>query len=58
MGSRSEAVPSDLAMLVERDARERTGGAIAASYRAVPQSTDDVGWTDEATVEMIAREPW
>lgn len=54
--SRSEAVRVALAGLVETYRRQRIGDQIVAGYTAQPQ--DATWWTDEATVRMIADEPW
>ncbi|MEX2280588.1 MAG: ribbon-helix-helix domain-containing protein [Acidimicrobiia bacterium] len=54
--SRSEAVRVALAAIVDTHRRRRTGDQIVAGYTAQPQ--DETWWTDEATVRMIADEPW
>ncbi|MEX0757882.1 MAG: ribbon-helix-helix domain-containing protein [Acidimicrobiia bacterium] len=54
--SRSEAVRVALAALVDTHRRRRTSDQIVASYTAQPQ--DETWWADEATVRMIAEEPW
>jgi Arc/MetJ-type ribon-helix-helix transcriptional regulator len=58
VASRSEAVRVALEALLERHRRRRTGLAIVAGYRRVPQTDTEVGWADEATRRMIADEPW
>lgn len=58
MASRSEAVRVALEALLERHRRRKTGLAIVAGYRRIPQTDADVGWADEATRRMIADEPW
>lgn len=58
VASRSEAVRLGLEALIERHRRARTGLAIAAGYRRLPQTETEVGWADEATRRMIAVEPW
>lgn len=58
VASRSEAVRVALEALLERHRRRKTGLAIAAGYRRIPQTDADVGWADEATRRMIADEPW
>jgi Arc/MetJ-type ribon-helix-helix transcriptional regulator len=58
IASRSEAVRIGLETLLERHRRRRTGEAIVAGYRRVPQTEVEAGWVDEATVRMIADEPW
>jgi Arc/MetJ-type ribon-helix-helix transcriptional regulator len=58
VASRSEAVRVGLAALVDRHRRERTGAAIVDAYRRRPQTEAEVGWADEATLRMIAEEPW
>ena len=56
--SRSDAVRWGLRMLIEQTRRRRTAAAIAAGYRAHPQTEEEVAWADEATIRMIAEEPW
>lgn len=58
VASRSEAVRVALEALLERHRRRKTGLAIVAGYRRIPQTDADVGWADEATRRMIADEPW
>lgn len=58
VGSRSEAVRLGLKALVDRHRRDQIGRRIAEGYRAQPQTEADVGWVDDATVRMIAEEPW
>jgi hypothetical protein len=47
-----------LKALVDRHRRDQIGRRIAEGYRAQPQTEADVGWVDDATVRMIAEEPW
>ena len=56
--TRSEAVRTGLRNLVDSAARRREGEAIAQAYRAKPQTDDEGGWSDAASVDMIAAEPW
>jgi Arc/MetJ-type ribon-helix-helix transcriptional regulator len=56
--SRSDAVRQGLATLIDRHHRCRTAEAIIRGYRDLPQSEQEVGWADEATVRMIGEEPW
>lgn len=56
--SRSDAVRLGLRQLVERTRRGQIGARIVAGYRSIPQDEAEVGWADEATVRMIADEPW
>lgn len=58
VASRSEAVRVGLARLVDRHRRDAIGAGIRAGYRTRPQAEAEVGWADEATVRMIAEEPW
>lgn len=58
VASRSEAVRVALQALLERQRRLRTGEAIIAGYRRVPQTEAEFGSADEATRRMIADEPW
>lgn len=56
--SRSDAVRKGLRALIEETRRRRTADAIIAGYTRHPQTDDEVPWADEATVRMIADEPW
>ena len=56
--SRSDAVRQGLRELVDRHRRRRIGEAIVEGYRRQPQTEEEIGWADEATVRMIAEEPW
>lgn len=47
-----------LGLLLDLYRRRRTAMAIVRGYRVWPQSLDEVGWADDATVQMIAEEPW
>jgi metal-responsive CopG/Arc/MetJ family transcriptional regulator len=58
VASRSEGVRLALEELLARHRRRRTGLAIVAGYRRLPQTDAEVGWADEATRRMIADEPW
>lgn len=56
--SRSDAVRKGLRALIEQTRRRRTAAAIITGYGKHPQTDDEVPWADEATVQMIANEPW
>jgi Arc/MetJ-type ribon-helix-helix transcriptional regulator len=56
--SRSDAVRRGLRVLIEQTHRSRTAAAIIAGYRTHPQTDEEVAWADEATIRMIAEEPW
>jgi len=56
--SRSDAVRRGLTVLLDRHRRSQLARAIIEGYAAKPQTDDDVGWADAATVAMIAEEPW
>lgn len=56
--SRSDAVRQALRALLDRHRRQRIGEAIVEGYRRQPQTDEEIGWADEATVRMIAEEPW
>lgn len=58
VGTRSEAVRLGLERLIDRHRRDQVGARIAEGYRAQPQVAAEVGWSDAATVGMIADEPW
>lgn len=40
------------------DDRRRGGQAIVEGYRRIPHTANDGTWADEATIQMIAEEPW
>lgn len=56
--NRSDAVRRGLLRLVDEHRRAAIGRAIVAGYRRVPAEDDDAGWSDAATIAMIAEEPW
>jgi hypothetical protein len=58
MAGRSEAGRQALDLLVEQQRRRRIGASIVEGYLRHPQTEAEVGWTDVATAEMIAEEPW
>lgn len=58
VASRSDAVRRGLRELVDRHRRAQVAEQIVAGYTAVPQSEDEVGWSDDATRRMIAEDPW
>lgn len=58
VASRSEAVRRGLRALIDEYRRGRVAEAIIMGYRETPQTEGEVGWADEATVRMIADEPW
>ena len=56
--SRSDAVRTGLRQVVDDLRRRQVADAIVAGYRAYPQTADEIGWPDEATVAMIVDQPW
>lgn len=58
VASRSDAVRVALRDLIGRRRRAAIGEAIRADYAARPQTDAEVGWSDAATVAMIAEESW
>ena len=58
VASRSEAVRLGLERLVDRERRRRIGQAIVDGYTRMPQTDDELPWTDEDTRKMIEEEPW
>lgn len=56
--SRSDAVRKGLEVLIDQTRRRRVADEIVAGYRHQPQSEHEVAWADEATIRMIAEEPW
>jgi Arc/MetJ-type ribon-helix-helix transcriptional regulator len=58
VANRSEAVRLGLERIVDRFRRDQIGARIVEGYRSVPQTADELGWVDDASVQMIADEPW
>jgi Arc/MetJ-type ribon-helix-helix transcriptional regulator len=58
VASRSDAIRRGLEQLIDLHRRQRTAEAIVRGYREHPQTDDEVGWVDAATVGMIGDEPW
>ena len=58
LASRSEAVRIGLERLADQLERERIGAQIVDAYTRIPQTDEELGWTDEAARRMIADEPW
>ena len=56
--SRSDAVRRSLRILIDQYHHRRTADAIVEGYRRHPQTPQEIGWADGATVAMIAEEPW
>ncbi|MCE2532354.1 MAG: ribbon-helix-helix protein, CopG family [Acidimicrobiia bacterium] len=56
--SRSQAVREGLRALVDQRRRRAVAEAIVEGYRRLPQTDEDIAWSDEATAAMIAEEPW
>ena len=56
--SRSDAVRRGLRALIDHHQRRRTAELIVNGYRNEPQTDEQVGWADEATVRLIGDEPW
>lgn len=58
VASRSDAVRLGLQHLIDQHRRNRIGARIVAGYLARPQDEAEVGWADDASIRMIADEPW
>ena len=56
--SRSDAVRKGLRALIDQHRRRTTAEAIIVGYTSHPQTDDEGSWADEATLRMIAEEPW
>jgi Arc/MetJ-type ribon-helix-helix transcriptional regulator len=54
----SEAVRIALHTFIDQHHRGRVGAEIVEAYRRLPQTETEVGWSDDATRQMIAEEPW
>lgn len=57
-GSRSDAVRAGLTALIAEQRRAAVGSVIVDGYRRVPQTDDELGWSDAASAAMISEEPW
>ncbi len=57
-GSRMPWFVTRLERLARRHQREQAGTQIVAGYRRSPQTEVEGVWPDDATVAMIAAEPW
>lgn len=58
VASRSDAVRQALRDLIDRHRRRQRADADIAAYTAMPQTEEEIGWADEATIRMIEEEPW
>ncbi len=58
VASRSEAVRFGLEQLIDQHRRTKIGEAIRDGYLRLPQTDDEVAWSDAASIAMIAEEPW
>lgn len=58
VSNRSEAVRLGLRRLVDRHRRDLVGATIADGYGQHPQTEQELGWSDQATVAMIGEESW
>ena len=58
VASRSEAVRLGLERLVDRERRRTIGQAIVDGYTRMPQTDEELLWSDEDTRRMIEEEPW
>lgn len=56
--SRSDGVRTALRELIDRHRRRQRAEADIAAYTAMPQTEEEIGWADEATIRMIEEEPW
>lgn len=56
--SRSEVVRAGLVKIVEEARRAATAASIVAGYRRVPETADELELARQATMAMIAEEPW
>ncbi len=56
--SRSEVIRLAVARLAEQHHRAKTGEAIAAAYRAQPQTADEAAWALANALALTEAEPW
>ena len=58
VASRSEAVRLGLEKLIDQYRRAKIGEAIRDGYLRIPQTDEELAWSDAASAAMIAEEPW
>lgn len=58
VASRSEAMRISLQAFVEEHRRRQIGERIAAAYRRMPQSENELAGIDAGTKAMVEEEPW
>ena len=58
VASRSEAVRLGLEQLIDHHRRAKIGEAIRDGYLRLPQTEEELAWSDAASAAMIAEEPW
>lgn len=58
VASRSDAVRQGLVAFIDRHRRHQIGAQIVDGYRRIPQTDDESDWSIEASLQMIAEEPW
>jgi Arc/MetJ-type ribon-helix-helix transcriptional regulator len=56
--SRSEAIRLAVARLHDHHRRARIGEEIAAAYRAMPQTSEELEWALESAADLGAEESW
>lgn len=56
--SRAEAVRSAIEDLIDSERRRRIGQEIAAGYRRVPQTDEELAVAAASAVQSIEEEPW
>ncbi len=56
--SRSEAIRLAVARLHDQHRRARIGAEIAAAYRAMPQTPEELEWAMESADELATEESW
>jgi Arc/MetJ-type ribon-helix-helix transcriptional regulator len=56
--TRTEAVRSAINDLVERERRAGVGEAVAAGYRQVPETDEELETAEQNLRRLISEEPW
>jgi Arc/MetJ-type ribon-helix-helix transcriptional regulator len=56
--SRAEAVRAAIEQLIDGERRRRLGAEIAAGYRQMPQTDEEVAAATTAAIRSIEEEPW
>lgn len=56
--TRTDAVRSAIASLVERERRRAVGEAVVAGYRRIPETAEELATAEQNLRRLITEEPW